>query len=268
MESVVPLSAHNHSSRAGKLIICLLGRFQILTGGTVLPVRANGKSATLLSALAVRERQWAPRETLLDRLWPDATAERSIHSLNSLVHGLRQALGAAIEGEPPVVYSAGGYQLNAAAGVGTDIVEFDAQARHGSRLAEAGDRTGAVAAWLRAIGMYQGDLAEAGDLHAVVERERLRAVYLTLLSRVADHRYDRGDHPDALAYAMRLLAHDPCREDAHRLVMRCHVRLGERAQALRQFRVCQHVLSAEFAACPEPLTIRLYEQIKLDPGSV
>jgi hypothetical protein len=50
--------------------------------------------------------------------------------------------------------------------------------------------------------------------------------------------------------------------------MRCHVRLGERAQALRQYRVCRQILEREFGALPEPSTQALFAQIRLDPGSV
>jgi len=65
-----------------------------------------------------------------------------------------------------------------------------------------------------------------------------------------------------------VLQHDPCREDAHRLIMRCYLRRDQRAQALHQFRVCQSILSAEFDAAPEPVTVALFEQIRLDPAGV
>jgi hypothetical protein len=44
--------------------------------------------------------------------------------------------------------------------------------------------------------------------------------------------------------------------------------MGERAQALRQYRTCQQVLAAEFSACPEPLTDELFERVRLHPDSV
>jgi hypothetical protein len=50
--------------------------------------------------------------------------------------------------------------------------------------------------------------------------------------------------------------------------MRCHVRRGERAQALRQYRLCESVLRSEFETDPEPATKALFEQIRLDPDSV
>ena len=43
------------------------------------------------------------------------------------------------------------------------------------------------------------------------------------------------------------------------------VRLGERAQALRQYRLCRDVLDIEFAAVPEPATEELYETVRLRP---
>jgi DNA-binding SARP family transcriptional activator len=45
--------------------------------------------------------------------------------------------------------------------------------------------------------------------------------------------------------------------------MRIRVRRGERAQALRQYRVCEHVLRSEFNAAPEALTRDLFEQIRV-----
>jgi DNA-binding SARP family transcriptional activator len=64
------------------------------------------------------------------------------------------------------------------------------------------------------------------------------------------------------------LSIDPCREDAHRVIMRTHLRRGERAQALRQYRLCEYVLRREFDTAPEPQTIALYERIRIDPTSV
>jgi DNA-binding SARP family transcriptional activator len=77
-----------------------------------------------------------------------------------------------------------------------------------------------------------------------------------------------GDDAACLAYAQRVLAHDPCREDAPRLVMRCHVWRGERAQALHQYRVCADILRAAFGTTPEPATVALFEQVRRAPGSV
>jgi DNA-binding SARP family transcriptional activator len=48
--------------------------------------------------------------------------------------------------------------------------------------------------------------------------------------------------------------------------MRCLVSRGERAQALRQYRLCEGILRAEFNAEPEAETEALYEQIRRAAG--
>jgi DNA-binding SARP family transcriptional activator len=250
------------------VLICLLGGFRLLKAGVEVPVRYGGKTETLLSSLALRERYRAPREWLLATLWPDGDAARSLHALNSLVHALRQLLGDALAGEPPVVHVAGSYALNVVAGVSVDIARFDTLASAAKEWFSMGDTAAAMHSCLEAVALYGGDVCAVDDVRAVVERERLRALYLSLLGRVADHAFQERDYQSTLRYALRLLLHDPCREDAHRLVMRCYVRLGERAQALRQYRTCQQILASEFGACPEPLTDALFQQVRLDPGSV
>ena len=126
----------------------------------------------------------------------------------------------------------------------------------------------AAAAYQHALQLYAGDLCVTTDLHAAVERERLRARYLSVLASLAAGAHAAGDDAACLAYAQRLLQHDPYREDAHRLLMRCHVRRGERAQALHQYHVCGDLLRAAFGAKPEPATVALFEQVRRDPSSV
>jgi DNA-binding SARP family transcriptional activator len=50
--------------------------------------------------------------------------------------------------------------------------------------------------------------------------------------------------------------------------MRCHVRLGERAQAFRQYQICERMLAEEFGVRPEPLTVSLFEQVRTSPGAI
>jgi hypothetical protein len=50
--------------------------------------------------------------------------------------------------------------------------------------------------------------------------------------------------------------------------MRCYVRLGERAQALHQYRLCEAMLRSEFQATPEPATTELFDRIRLAPEHV
>lgn len=250
------------------VLICLLGSFRVIKAGADVRMRSGGKTATLLSSLALGDHHRVSRQFLLTMLWPDSEEAHAAHALTSMIHALRASLGDALAGAPAVIYTAGTYELNVDAGVGVDIAYFDALASAADRQQRAGDTAATVRLSLQAVDLYRGDLCAIGDIRAIMERERLRALYLSLLGRLADESYRQYNYAEALGYARRLLSHDPCREDAHRLAMRCYVRLGERAQALRQYRTCCQILAAEFNAQPEPLTDALYDRVRLDPSRI
>jgi len=208
------------------------------------------------------------RETLLSILWPDREAALAGQSLNTLVYSARESLGDEIGGASPVLQSCGYYRLNLEAGIAVDLARFESLTEEGHRLVSADDPEGASRAYRQALACYCGDLALDGDVSTLIERERLRCLCLTVLAYLADQRFRVADYAGAQDYALRLLSHDPCREDAHRLVMRCHVRRGERAQALRQYRLCEEILGSYFQAPPEPATKVLFDQVRLDPSAI
>jgi DNA-binding SARP family transcriptional activator len=249
------------------VMIRLLGAFAVLTNGLTLPVRPGGRTESLLSILALRCRRRVSRDALLADVWPDVEPALSGQALNSLLHSLRKLLGPTLEGASPVICVQGSYQLNLEAGIGVDFDRFDELADVGDRQARSNMQE-AVASYGRAMTLYGGDLQTGDDQLAVVERERLRARHLTLLARSAAYYYEDLNVEACLQLATRLLEHDPCREDAHRLVMRCHVQRGERAQALRQYRLCADILREEFDAAPEPATVELYDRVRLQPNTV
>jgi DNA-binding SARP family transcriptional activator len=250
------------------VLICLFGRFRLLSCGASIPVRAGGKTETLLACLALRSQSGMRRDALLEAVWPESDLVRARQSLTTLVSSLRKLLGGPLSGASPVLYGEGSYVLNSAAGVMVDVPQFEALAAEGDRALMASNVPSAMRSWMQAVSMYRGDICLGSDVYSIVERERLRALQLTLLARLADQCLREGKAQEALHYACHLLRHDPCREDAHRLVMRCHVRLGERAQALRQYRVCRDVLEREFGAPPEPSTEALLARIRFDPASL
>lgn len=273
-ESTMPGSASDAMGQpppgelAWPILICLLGPFRVLQADRLVPVHGE-KIVALLCQLALRYRDGVPRDALLSTLWPGRDIALALEALHSRVYSVHKLLGGWISGASPVIYTDGWYRLNAAAGVGVDVACFEALARAGDQHARVGDLAASNAAYRHAVQLYQGDLrAEADDLQAIVERERLRARHLGLLARLADHAYSEGDLAACLRHAQCLLDHAPCREDAHRVIMRCYVRLGQRAQAFQQYRLCAEILRAEFKAAPEQATTALYEQARLDPCSI
>lgn len=250
------------------ILICLLGNFRLLKAGRPVVVHASGKAEALLCYLGLQDSHRVSRERLVHALWPASAPELANQSLNSLVYSLHKLIGDAIGGNMPVLHVEGYYQLNVEAGVSVDIACFDTLARTGDQQVRAGDLAAAAESYRCAVELYRGDLCVAADVQALVERERLRTRYLGLLAYLADYYYSIGDYAACMEYAWQLLGCDPCREDAHRVLMRCFIRRGERAAALSHYRRCADILRAEFDAAPEPATAALFEQIRLDPSRI
>ncbi len=173
-----------------------------------------------------------------------------------------------LDGAAPVLREDGYYRLNSEAGIAVDTIAFDYLADTADQLFQLGDTAAAVEAYARAADLYRGDLCIAMDIQAVIERERLRARYLSLLARLATTAYRMHNDKECLMYAWRILTNDPCREDAHRLIMRCQVRTGERTAALRHFHTCKAILQTELGVSPESTTVALFEQICNDHQTI
>src|SRR5207247_660928 len=101
--------------------------------------------------------------------------------------------GGSIDGAAPVVHDHGKYQLNVDAGVGVDVMCFDATVEAGEQNIRVGRRGAATVLFRRALAWYKGDLCGGEDTQAVIERERLRAQYLTILARLADDCYENAN---------------------------------------------------------------------------
>jgi DNA-binding transcriptional activator of the SARP family len=246
----------------------LLGGFRLLKGGEAVALRPGGKVESVLSELALNRERGIGQDGLLEAVWPSADPVLASHSLHSLLYALHRELGDALAGEAPVVRAAGRYRLNAGAGVSVDLDAFEAAASAGDAADRRGDRPAAQAAYDHAAVLYRGDLCSDGDVRHLLYRESLRARQVALLAALADYDFIAGDYPAAAARSLDLLVHDPCREDAHRVVMRCYLHMGKRAQALRQYQLCAAMLRAEFDADPEPATTELYHAVRLNRASV
>jgi DNA-binding SARP family transcriptional activator len=250
--------------------LCLLGGFRLVSRGQAVAVRSGGKTEALLVHLGLAGLRGIPREVLLQTIWPDRESSLAGQALNSLVHSLKTLLHEALRGAEPVIPRDGQYRLNEAAGFAVDVAQFRALVDEGERLHLQGQDADAMVIFQRAAHLYGGDLSLAAGTsgRVALERERLRATFRRVLIRLADEAFARDAFEASLEHALALLAHDPCREDAHRLVMRCHVRLGERSQAMRHYEAVRQILRAELDAEPEPATTALFEHIRLNPGAV
>jgi tetratricopeptide (TPR) repeat protein len=115
-----------------------------------------------------------------------------------------------------------------------------------------------------AVELYGGDFLEdfLSSEWALVRQEELRRAYEEALLTLGGLLFCEGRHAEAVDAYRRIVAHDKYSEAAHRELMRCYDRLGERGRALRQYKDLVELLKDELASVPAPETTALHERLR------
>ncbi len=199
----------------------------------------------------------------MEVFWPESAPEASRNSLNVAIHGLRRTLRT-VTTLPVILHSGGAYGIHPDLHLWLDVEEFESRVGDGRRREEARDAESATREYESADGLYRGDFL-ADDLYedwATLPRERLRLAHLDALSRLSNLHFNSGRYAACASMCQRIIECDPCREDAHRRLMRCYSRQGQPHLALLQYRACVRALADELGVNADPATVNLYDKIR------
>lgn len=224
----------------------LLGEISLDRGTGEAPRLPTRKTALLLAFLALAGATRSRREALCAAFWPDRD---DAQARNSLRQGLAAdpAAGLRIEGDVEAVQLLGRPE-------DVDAWQFDVL------VASTAPETLA-----RAAALWRGDLLDGMTLPEPLDqwfaphRQRFRDKALLLAERLSLAQEDAAAEAGA-ALAERLLLRDPAAEEAHRALIRVHLRHGRAAAARRQFETCREALRRELDAAPDPQTEALLMQ--------
>jgi DNA-binding SARP family transcriptional activator len=259
----VPGARHWTFDRPALLSVQLLGQLKVRVGDVAVDGWPSGRGRSLFKYLVTHRDPWPRREQLMEAFWPEAAPAAARNSLNVAVHGLRRAFrdGAGVQ---VVVLEDGTYRLAPDLLLSLDVDEFELHAAGGRRLEATGDLAGAAAEYARALALYQGDFL-ADDPYEdwpVMTREHLLLTYLDVLDRLSGLYLGQRQYGACVALCRVLVERDPCREDAHRRLMRCFTRQGQPHLALRQYQACADALDQDLGIGPDPATIDLAQKIR------
>jgi len=243
------------------------GHFEVLCDEELITLGRNGKALCILKYLLANRSRPVSQDHLMGWLWPESNLKRARWSLNSAIHTLRKLISDCPSSAPLnyILLEEGYYRLCSEVGVITDVDQFDCHYEEGRRLQKEGRAEEAAAEYEKAIDLYRGEyLVE--DLYedwTMVERERLSNAYTDMLGRLAVHCYEIEQYQESLRACYRILEKDRSHEESYRLLMRCYARLGLWERALRQYHLCERILSQEYGMNPSPETQALYESLLL-----
>jgi len=225
----------------------LLGRFEVVRGDVPIPPQAwrRRRPADLLKLVALTPGRVLSREAVIETLWPGKDPASGANNLHRALYDLRQILGARW-----VDLDHGKVSLEPS--VWVDVGAFEAAAARGD-----------PAALESAVALYRGDLAPE-DLESpwlARRRAELRLRLSEVALPTAEAAAARGEAALAVSLLRRVLDVDPTREEPNALLMRLLAESGRRADALRQYEVCEVARSARGLGAPAEALRALYDAI-------
>ena len=245
------------------LSVHLLGPLCVAVDDVPVGDWPSARSRSLFGYLVTHREPWPPRQVLMDVFWPESSPEASRNSLNVAIHGLRRTLRT-VTHLPVIQHRGGAYGIHPDLRLWLDVEEFENRVTNGRHREEAGDADRATREYESADGLYRGDFLADGlyEEWAALTRDHLRLAHLDALSRLSNLHFSAGRYAACAALCQRITECDPCREDAHRRLMRCYSRQGQPHLALLQYQACARALTAELGVDPDPATARLHGQIR------
>jgi DNA-binding SARP family transcriptional activator len=281
--SLVEYKTGNHINCMGNIILGGVSRPAKISGPVQIEVRCLGrfearsafgkierwpsvKAKSIFQYLLVRSHEPTVKEALMEALWPEGSAQAAGNSLKAAVHSLRSILSELVTGaENPqlIIFSQGGYRINPEIDLWIDVEEFEKCCVAGRRLEKEHKIAEALLEFEHAAILYRGDYLEDEPYEewTLLRREALKDSYLLVLSKLAACCLKTGDYENCIHYSQKILAKDPCREDAYRNLIFCFIKLGQRNRALRWYDICCRTIKAELDAVPEKETADLFQKL-------
>jgi DNA-binding SARP family transcriptional activator/tetratricopeptide (TPR) repeat protein len=231
----------------GGLRFGVLGELRVLRGGAPqrLPV---GKPRRLLATLLLNPDQFVSTDLLVDALWDGNPPRSALANVRTYVRTLRTAIDA-----PDTLLETlrSGYRITLDGAV-LDADELAASVAEATRLRQAGDDAGAVAAYERGRRLWRGrplsDLAPTPAWDGPIGR--LESLHRTTLDELIAIHLATAEHAAAAELLRARLVDEPYDEDLWRQLVECTLATGRRYEAGMTYAEAVRTLAEELGVEP------------------
>jgi WD40 repeat protein/DNA-binding SARP family transcriptional activator len=264
-----------------RLVVSLLGSFEVTLDGALITAFESAKVRALLAYLAAAADRLHRREALAALLWPDWPQHSAMSNLRYALADLRKNIGDREAHPPFLLITRESIQFNREAEVWVDVGEFEQGIKtRGEAIGDKGSATGDLQSTINGelyrrnlqsvIALYRGEFLEGFSLPdspafeqwVLARREDLHRQALQALFVLADAHEQQGNLEAALPYARRQMELEPWHEPGQQQLMRLLALSGQRSAALGQYEACRKALADELNVEPSVETKRLYEAIR------
>lgn len=213
----------------------------------------------------------ATREAIADALWPELDGPAGANNLRVTLSYLLRVL------EPDRTDKEASFfirqvsrqiTLTGESHLDVDLWRFDNELAAAAEDERAGAPSLALEHYRSAAALWRGPLlADAHDLWAETEAERVRVRFLQAATRAGELALATGSVDESDELAQRVLAVEPWSERAYRLLVAAHLARGDRPAARHALERC-HAMLDELGVAPEPETHMLQRRLEEpSPGS-
>ncbi|PWV88467.1 response regulator receiver and SARP domain protein [Paenibacillus cellulosilyticus] len=230
---------------APALRVQLLNELKIYNrDGQETPIKLRSPKTEELFAFLLCKRS-VSREEIVETLWTDMETDKALKNLNSTLYYIRQAVGADKIGS---IMHTGKTEIRLEEnGIDCDLYVFERLLKQIRSGPEQADKL-----LEQAETLYTGELLKGKAFEwAVPIRRGLEQQYIEQLEAAYRRRLATDRPLDSLHNLSMILKLDPLREDIHHEVIRLHIELGNRNEALRQYRTLEKLLQQELGTKPD-----------------
>jgi LuxR family maltose regulon positive regulatory protein len=239
-----------------KIIIHAFGASQVELDGkpVTTPEWISQKRVRELFFYILAHPEGLTKESIGVVFWPDSNPSQLKLQFKNAIYRMRYALG-----QDVVEFENDRYRFNRNLDYEYDVETFTSYLH---RAESNGDREQKIKLLEQAVGVYRHPyLSDIEGSWVISIREALWREYTASVSALSHLFLDDGCNDKVLEYSQKLLALDPCLEEAHRLAMRAYAAKGDRAGLVRQFERCRQALREEIDALPSPQTTNLFKSL-------
>ncbi len=256
--SLVAITPNTNTSLQ-ELRICSLGQAQVYRGAYALTsadwIYTKGREL-FFYLLCHRART---KEQIGIALWPDVSSTQLRNNFRVTLYHLRRALGH----RKWITFNGEHYAFDHQSPYWFDVEAFENAVTTAWQVSAYAPAQ-AISYMEKAIDLYQGDFLEdmaAGDW-SLLQRDALRRRYTEALLTLGQWFCAQENYAQAASAFRRLIASDSYHEVAHRELMRCYARLGERGQALKCYSELLERMRDELHSTPDSETTSLFEKVR------
>jgi two-component SAPR family response regulator len=240
------------------LAIMCLGAFEISRGETPLRTGWKAKGRELIAYL-VANPSGAPKERIIDELWPEvdpktagARFDRYATLVRSLARGTEDSrMYVERVGESSYRLEDGAWWIDA-----WEFERLIREAEHGA------DAATAVSQFRQALSLYGGEFCDDSYYPWLEDvRERFRNLFVEASARLAYLLSSGNRHDEALTVLERATRVDPVCEDLVRKAMAIEAALGRRAAALARYRRLETALDEQLGVEPDGETHAMVQHL-------